>query len=435
MATRRYLGHAAGVKQVDTITIANTWAQNDTVTLTIDSIDVVITIGTLVTTAQVATTIKQAINGETLTDTSASYTPNSGVQSIGQFTEVTASVSSSVVSLTANTAGKPFTLSVTESTAGDGTATEATSVAVAGKYHFSAADNWSANTVPVDADTIVFDIGSVGPQHGLSPAIQPAELLHYMSFTGNIGLAEQNIDNPTYPYAEYRTTSLTFDDNGGSTSVYRLGLGEGQGNSRIRIDAGAGLFKAHVYATGAREVTGVPVVLLAGTNASNELNNYNGDVGVAFYPTQSCTLLRLRNGSGPASSAKTYLGPNASMGSGTIEMQGGTVTSNSAIGTINMTGGEYFHHFGSITTLKIWGGAFRMRGGTGVTTLHIGNALFDKSTNMEALTVTNAVQLFKGARIYDPHGTITFTAGFVLNGCTWKDVEIILSPGKTYTPS
>jgi hypothetical protein len=282
MATRRYLGHAANTQQVDTITIANTWAQNDTVTLTIDNIDVVITIGTLVTTAQVATTIKQVFNGETLTDTSASYTPNSGVQSIGQFTEMTASVSGSVVSLTANVAGKPFTLSVTESTAGDGTATEATSITAVGKYHFSAQDNHSGNTVPVDNDTIVFDLGSVGPLYGLTPTIQPAAVYVMQSFTGPVGLPEQNIDNATYPYADYRTKDLTFDDNS-VTCSYHIGQGEGQGSSRIRFNAGAGQSKFYVYASGSREVAGVPVVLLSGTHASNELNNYDGDVGVAFY--------------------------------------------------------------------------------------------------------------------------------------------------------
>lgn len=435
MATVRYLGHAAGVKQVDTITIADTWAQGDTITLTINSIDVVITVGTLVTTAQVATTLKQAFNGETLTDTDAFYTPNSGVQTIGQFTEMTATVSGSVVSLTANVAGKPFTLSVTETTAGDGTATEATSPAATGKYHLDNVDNLSGNSALADDDILHFDLGSVGPQHGLTAACQPLTVYVWQSFTGLIGLAEQNIDNPIYPYADYRTKSLTFDDNT-ATSTYHLGFGpDGQGSSRIRIDAGAGAFKAFAYASGSREVAGVPAILLAGTNASNELNNYNGDVGIAFYAGQSCTLAALRSGSGSSSSAKTYCGTGATLSSCTVSMQGGTLTTNSAISAVNMTGGEVFHQAGAITTLKIWGGQWRQRSGSTITTLHVGNGVFDKSQNMEPLTITNAVQLFKGARIYDPLGTITFSAGFVLNGCTWKDVEVILANGKTYTPS
>jgi hypothetical protein len=436
MADRRYLGHAAGVKHVLTITVANTWATNDTVTLTIDNIDVVITIGTLVTTAQVATTIKQVFNGETLTDTAASYTPNSGVQTIGQFTELVATVSSSVVTLTASVAGKPVTMSVTESTAGTGTATLATGTTATGKYHFSQADNWSGNTVPTDGDRIIFDLGSIGPQHGLAPAIQPLTLELWQSFTGLIGLPEQNIDNPSYPFAEYRTKSLTFDDNGGATGTYRLGLGEGQGSSRVRLDCGAGKALWHVYGSGAREVTGVPAILLAGTNAANELKNYNGDVGVAFYGSESGTLAKLQNGNGPTSSAKTYCGTNVTLSSCTVEMLAGQLTTNTAVSAVNMTGGDYIHQFGTITTLKIWGGRTRYRTGGTLTTLHVGKSgIFDKSENADELTITNAVQLFKGARIYDPNGSINFNAGFVLNGCNWTDVEVILSNGRTYDPN
>jgi hypothetical protein len=435
MSTIRYLGHAAGVKQVDTITIANTWAQGDTITLTIDNIDVVVTIGTLVTTAQVATTLKQAFNGETLTDTAASYTPNSGIQTIGQFTEMVATVSSSVVSLTANTAGKPFTLSVTETTAGDGTATEATATAATGKYHLNNVDNLSGNTAVADNDVLVFDFGSIGPQHGLTAACQPLTVIIKQAFTGLIGLPEQNIDNPSYHYADYRTPrSMLFDDNT-ATSSYHIGEGEGQGSSRIRIDGGAGAWKAYIHNSGSRELTGVPCILLAGTNASNELNNYNGDVGIAYYAGQSCTLTSLRNGNGPSSSAKTYCGTGATLSSCTVAMSGGTLTTNSALGTVNMTGGEAFHQIGAVTTLNVWGGRWHQRNGSTITTLTVGNGVFDKSANSEPLTITNAVQLFKGARIYDPLGTITFSAGIKLNGCTWKDVEVILANGKTYTPS
>ena len=46
MANNRWLSKAAPVKQVTTVTIANTWATSDTITLTIDSVDFIVTIGT-----------------------------------------------------------------------------------------------------------------------------------------------------------------------------------------------------------------------------------------------------------------------------------------------------------------------------------------------------------------------------------------------------
>lgn len=431
MAIKRWLGHAANIKQVDTITVANTWATNDTVTLTIDGIDVVITIGTLTTTAQVATTIKQVFNGETLTDTAASYVPNSGVQTIGQFTEMVATASSSVVTLTALIAGKPFTLSVTEVTAGTGTATEATTVAATGSRFYNNVDNWSGGSLPADADVVVFDFGSVGPAYNLQTgAVQPATVYINQAFTGTAGLPEQNIDNPTYPYAEYRLPAFYLDENSGGTNVF-IGQGEGQGSSRIRFNHGTCDTNFYIYASGSREIAGVPPVLLEGENSASEVNNYNGDVGLAFYADEEISLTALRNGNGEASQAKTYCGTGCTLSSCTVEMSSGTLTTNSAISAVNMTGGEVFHQAGAITTLSIWGGEWRQRTGATITTLNLGG-LFDKSQNMEPLTITNVVQLYKGAKLLDPHGTITFTAGFKLNGCRLEDVEVDLGFGRTF---
>ena len=78
MATRTWLGNAIDIAQKNTVTIANTWATSDTATLTINGKSLVVTIGSLVTTAQVATTIQQAVEGISFTDTTASVTPTDG---------------------------------------------------------------------------------------------------------------------------------------------------------------------------------------------------------------------------------------------------------------------------------------------------------------------------------------------------------------------
>src|SRR5690349_5313370 len=174
MATLRWKPASLNKRQTYTITIANTWAQNDTATITIDNVAFVVTIGTLVTTAQVATTIQQALSGTTLTDTSASCTisiADGGAASIPQFSEFTATVSSSVVTLTANgsgaLAGKPFTVSVTESTAGTGTAAGAAGITATSQYHASEVDNWG-NAAPADNDTLVWDEGSIDTRYDLN---------------------------------------------------------------------------------------------------------------------------------------------------------------------------------------------------------------------------------------------------------------------------
>lgn len=111
--------------QIDTITIADTWATSDTITLTIGSDSLVVTIGGDTTTDEVALTLKQAFNGETITDATATVSPSGGAADLDAFANLVATVRGSVVSITGQR-GTAFSLSVTEVTAGDGTATEAT---------------------------------------------------------------------------------------------------------------------------------------------------------------------------------------------------------------------------------------------------------------------------------------------------------------------
>ena len=75
MATNRWIGKAKQVTQVDKIAISGSWASTNTITVTINGVAAVLTVGALTTTDQVATSLKQAWNGETLTDTSASCSP------------------------------------------------------------------------------------------------------------------------------------------------------------------------------------------------------------------------------------------------------------------------------------------------------------------------------------------------------------------------
>lgn len=120
------------VSQVDTVTIANTWAQNDTIQLVIGSTTIIVTIGTLTSTAQVATTLRQAWEGLAFTDSSASVSPAEGGQLNIETSQITATIDALtplVVDLTSGIAGEAFTLVVTETTAGSGTAVEATATA------------------------------------------------------------------------------------------------------------------------------------------------------------------------------------------------------------------------------------------------------------------------------------------------------------------
>ena len=63
MATVTWIGAANDVAQIDTITVADTWAAADTVTVTINNQDLVLTAGsTMDSTAEIAAGIAEMIN-------------------------------------------------------------------------------------------------------------------------------------------------------------------------------------------------------------------------------------------------------------------------------------------------------------------------------------------------------------------------------------
>ena len=441
MSQRTYLANAAGEKQKATVVVANTWATNDLATLEIDNVSFTLTVGSLVTTAQVATSLQEMLDAgadEALTDTTALYAPTTGPQNAGQFKELTSSVASSTVTVLGPT-GVPFTISGSESTAGSGTITVTSALrAATGKWHFDNQDNWSGNTVPVDNDEIVFESGESGPLYALTPAIQPAKVTKLMAFTGQIGLPNINKSNQGLPYSEYRTKALTFDDNS-VTCTYELEVGEGRGSSLCRIAAGAGQSIFNVYGKPQRTDNAVPPTLLTGTHASNVLNNFGGDVGFGFYPDETGTLATLNHGNGPQTSAVTYCGVGVTLTSATISVNGGTLTTNSALSTsaggVTIHAGKHYHYAGNVGDLTIEkGGEFILRAGTNITfagTVKLMGGKLNLGDYQRVATFSNAVELYKDYEFNDPNGTANTNTDFTPVGCTLDDGKLRLGPDRT----
>jgi len=439
MATCRWVGSSLNRKQVSRITVANTWTAADTYTLTVDNIDFILTIGTLITTAQVATTIFQALTGTAFTDTTASCTipvADGGAALIPQFSEFTATnATASQVDLTSNgsgaLAGKPFTIAVT----GDGTASTGTGditsiTAPTSQYHADQVDNYSGNALPTGgSDTLIFDNGSVDVRWGLDYATTLTNITKYKSYTGNVGLSEVNSDNSAKPYHEYRTTYLTCT----ACTTANLEVGDGPGSSRFKLNTGsAAASTINVFGKGSRVENGVPCILWKGTNASNVVNNLAGDVGIAFFGGETATVATLITGDGPQSAASTICGSGCTLT--TVTLNGGTQETNSAITTANQSGGSWTHKSGTVTTANIYGGTHYPNGGATYTTLKLYGGTFDASKGNATFVVTNTVQMYKGASYLDPQGR-SGNVVFKLNGCLPSEVTIIIPKDKTLTVS
>jgi len=206
----RWVGGAAATKHVEKITIADTWAPNDTLTLTCGNGTLVLTVGTASATSDVAAALAAAING---TDTTPGLvgdeSRSQNGQTINEFQDFTAEASGSVCTITANVAGLPFATAVSgDGTTGDGTATQAVVTQATGPNHADNATNWGG-TLPTSVDTMVFDTDAPDCSFGLGYFVTNtimASLRVTTDFEGTIGLPYTRVavSGENGGYTEYR---------------------------------------------------------------------------------------------------------------------------------------------------------------------------------------------------------------------------------------
>lgn len=247
MADKRWIGAALDINDIWTITIAGVWAAADTITVSVGNSSMVLTIGPEITTGEVAIALSAAINAVDSTDgIVGGESRNVGGRQMPELLNVDATVASNTVTLTNSIAGEPFTLVVTETTAGTGTATEANSQVATGKHFADNAENWEGGVLPVQDDVLVFDTGQIDCLYGLDYFLTntlETGFLRTTDYQGEIGLPEFNDGG----YMEYRTRYLSLfngtadkeiifnpGDSGGRGGVTRLNL-DGQLYSKIII--------------------------------------------------------------------------------------------------------------------------------------------------------------------------------------------------------
>lgn len=415
MATKYWVGRAHSVKQISTITVANTWAAGDTVVLKINEKELTITCGsTTTTTATVAAAISEAWNAAGRLDgtsNSSNATSNFGGQEFGEFREAVATVSGSVVTLTANTAGKPFTLTVTETTAGSGTATGATAQAATGRNHWDNADNWidsldlttGSTGVPANDDTVDFRNTDISCLYGLPNNSKEVTFNQWKSYTGEIGLPAINRDDPSYPYPEYRQRYVRLDDAGTGTNIaHRFGLGtEGTGCRLCNIKHSTVKCSPIVYATGTPRVERV------------------GEKALNICCTADTSTINILGGSVDFSSQDG--GVSAFV---TVEQSGGDsrcVNGLKADAAVTISGGMAV--IGCTTAIDILtcrGGTVRLENQTG----QIGTELYALGGTIQvasAITIADVQGISGEIDLRDAAGTVTVSGGYLYAKCKYND--------------
>lgn len=424
MANAIFLGHAEAVAQVQraAITAGGTWANADTVTMTINGKNVVFTLTDEANTrSEILTNLATLLNAST----------------IPEFEEITwANFANTHIQGTADEAGVPFTATNSEDTAGDGTFGDfAVSTEGGGPYSANTADNWSTGATPADADAVIFENSDVDCKYDLNAlaAIKPTNITIKQSYTGCIGLPRINVDGGTADedkYVEYRTRYLAF-----KPTTVNIGEGEGNGSGRIMLDVGQGSAPViTVFNSGTREETGIPSTLLRGGNNSCSLTVLKGDVGLAFFGGESANVtagFKISYVDNRLGDSSIVCGDGLTFGN--IDQSGGQLAFEDNVTTFTQTGGEAtIRGAATITTLTMNGKFYSYGTGT-ISTLNVlDDGDFDHSRSMEAKTISN-VNLFKGAKYRDPNGVLTESAGIDLEQCTLQGVTIEKAANNTVT--
>lgn len=407
MATNRWTGRSLATAQVDTLTIGGTIEVGDLFLVTIGG-KTFSYAATSTAAATVASGFATAWNA-----LSSTYYP--------EFAEMTAAATSGgALTLTADTPGKPFTVSVstTESNGGasDGqTFSRAATTASSGPNHWDTAANWSLGTVPVSTDDVWIENSSVSILYGLAQsAVTLTSLNIAASFTGEIGLKEN-----TGTYIEYRDRFLAI-----SATTVNIGDGFGSGSGRIQLDFGANAATVNVRNMGTPAENGLEALLIKGSSIT-AVNADKGSVGIAVFAGESATVTTLRSGyrTNPTSDVTIRCGPSVTLT--TLEQSGGTVELGAGLTTITKTDGTLTVKAGNITTANIDGGAFYYHGVGTITTLNASDGgIVDFSQNMRGRTVTTG-NFYSGSSLIDSFRTVTFTNPVRIQRCALADLKRI----------
>lgn len=428
MATIRWRGGAAAVAQVQTFAFAGTWEVGDLIRVTIGSKvwDYAVTSTTITTFLPLFVTAYNALD-------SSDYP---------EMAELTASSNSTTLTFTADTEGKPFTVTLTplesdggaadaQTIEGGGTATTGTeATASSGPYHWDTAANWDSGTVPTTGDSVYLERSDDDIRYGFAQSGVTLVLLEIRaSFTGSLGLPPVNNDGTAYP--EYRSRVLAI-----SATTCNIGTGEGSGSGRILLNFGSVQTTLNVWQTGSAIDDDVAALQWKGTNASNVVNVYRGSIDVAGFAGETATIATLRVGfeSGQDSDAAVLCASGVTLT--TITQTGGEVEINSAATTITRSGGSLrINGSGAYTTITNNAGQVIYASSGTVTTYNGGpRSELDLGRDLRAKTFTTTT-IQAGSSISDPGAVVTWSNGITLDRCKISDVTLDLGYNRTLTPS
>jgi len=340
--------------------------------------------------------------------------------------EVTCTDDTTVMTITAVTAGVPFyiTTRVVNGGANDTqTLTDANTVACAGPSIFNTPENWDSGSFFADADDIVIRADVAALIYGGDYTSGKANKI-----TAEEGFS-QNVGSQAHPL-QLACTGKT------DKKVYWWGTGI----CYLDIDAAVDIY---IFDCGSSADTGLYDLNLVGLDNDS----------VHFQPSNSSARCGLASGAGEVfevahiyqSDGVLKIGYGAVFTDGAAVITDCTITGGEAVSysTVGIgviynqgNGGTLDYMIGPCATLYAWAGTTRFSSPGNITTkLHVGSgASFDLSGTKEASTIT-ACDAYANSTIEDPGGRASWSAGIVTVGCNAQNITLVTKPGGTLTPS
>ena len=396
MTTTYWSPNSITTAQVDTVTITAV-AVGGTLTFTINGKSLTYTCITGDTTSTAATALQALLSASTIPP---------------EFTEITFTVASAVITCTAATPGTPFTM--TTSSGGGATLSQVHTTANASPSDVGLAANWNRGgsaALPQATDDVIIANSAVPLLWNLTAlaAIRFGTFRRWQTFTGTIGLPENN----PLGYIEYRPTYFQFKGPNGGNLVMTLGEMTGSGPSRERYDLQDQQYTCTVLASGSAADN--YAVRIKGSSSSSIVNVLNTSVGVAMLPGETASLASaVVDGGGTLAlgSGVTIAGAVTGYGS-TIFLgcaPGSVACYNSTRLTVGSTGLTY------ASILADNGSSVSYISNSTVTTLTLSRgSTFDRSGDVRAMTITNST-IDADCQVNDPNNTITYANATSVNG-------------------
>ncbi len=404
--THVWIGGAPKLAQVDTITPGGTIEATDLFIVQLEDRHGNVHTMSVAAGDTNATAVVTALKAQAVILKAAATAPWNAVTCSGTATFI----------ITADTAGEPFWATASTTEANGDVADAQTFVNVhttpPQSNIWDHAENYDTGIVPVSTDTWIAGPMAGGTATDIYGSDQSA--IELAAFTVQAG-SNISIGDPRR-YLQIHATAVNLEAGGTSAGTICLDVDHSTSFNVRNCKAATAAGSYGLYLVG--DGTANTVLNIASTNT--------GKIGVAALAGEVASF-----GIISCYAGTLVIGSGVTMT--TLNAGGGTIENNAAATTVNNEGATLTHAAGAVTNMYLNGGTAYFNATATTATIYVRpDAVLDFSQDSRAKTITNPIQVSKGATVRDPNGVVANLRLYYVN-CRPEDVTFEGPANKTAT--